>query len=430
MSTNDSAIHFSVHPISPRPLAQAARLKRVLYEIRGPVAARAAQLEREGQEVLRLNIGNPEPFGFAPPRGVSEYIAAKVESAHGYTESRGLARSRQAVVERYRGRDGFPEFGIEEVFLGNGVSELIPMVLQALVDPGDEILIPSPDYPLWTAMVSLTSGVAVHYRCREELDWAPDLEAVEAAITGRTKALVVINPNNPTGAVYPREVLEGLADIARRHGLLLLADEIYDEILYDDAVHTSVAEVAPDLLCLTFNGLSKSCRIAGYRAAWLTVTGDRDHARGFLHGLELLAATRLCPNLPGQFAIEAALGAVPGLEAQAAGEGIAELCGPGGRLREQRDVAMRMLAAIPGVDCVTPRGALYAFPRLDPEVHHIHDDDKLVLDLLEAERIHLVQGSGFNLGSTDHLRIVLLPEVEVLRQALERLGNFLASYRQ
>ena len=293
--------------------------------------------------------------------------------------------------------------------------------MQALLDEGDEVLIPAPDYPLWTAMTSLSGGTPVHYLCDENAEWQPDLEDIRSKITPKTKAIVVINPNNPTGAVYSREVLEGIADIAREHSLLLLADEIYDRILFDDAVHIPMATVAPDLLCLTFNGLSKTYRVAGYRSGWVVITGPQAHAAGFLEGINLLASTRLCPNVPAQHAVQAALSGVQSIDS---------LIAPSGRLHEQRDVAWEALESIPGVSCVRPRGALYAFPRLDPEVHEIRDDAKFVYDFLVAERVLLVQGTGFNWPTPDHLRVVTLPESRVLADAIERLGNFLSSYRQ
>nr|WP_236123502.1 pyridoxal phosphate-dependent aminotransferase [Cellulomonas palmilytica] len=404
-----------------RPLDQSAKLQHVLYEIRGATLMEAARLEAEGHSILKLNTGNPAAFGFEAPHQIVRDMIAAIPTAHGYSESQGILSARRAVVTRYETEPGFPEFDVEDVYLGNGVSELITMVMQALLDEGDEVLIPSPDYPLWTAMTSLSDGRPVHYRCDESTGWQPDLEHLESLITPRTKALVVINPNNPTGAVYSRETLTALADIARRHSLLLLADEIYDRILYDDAVHTPLASLAPDLLCLTFNGLSKTYRVAGYRSGWMVITGPREHAAGFLEGIQLLASTRLCANVPAQHALQAALGGIQSIEA---------LVAPGGRLHEQRDVAWRGLTSIPGVTCVRPDGALYLFPRLDPEVHEIRDDAKLVYDLLVSEHILLVQGTGFNWPDPDHLRIVTLPEARVLGEAVERLGNFLSSYRQ
>jgi alanine-synthesizing transaminase len=404
-----------------RALDQSSKLKNVLYEIRGKALEEVARLEADGYSVLKLNTGNPAAFGFDAPHQIVRDVVAAIPSAHGYTDSRGILSARRAVVTRYETEPGFPEIDVDDVYLGNGVSELITMVMQALLDEGDEVLIPSPDYPLWTAMTSLSDGKPVHYRCDESAGWEPDLEHIRSLVTPRTKAIVVINPNNPTGAVYSREVLEGIAAIAREHSLLLLSDEIYDRILFDGATHTPMATVAPDLLCLTFNGLSKTYRVAGYRSGWMVVTGPRDHATGFLEGITLLASTRLCPNVPAQHAVQAALGGVQSIEG---------LVAPGGRLHEQRDVAYRGLTSIPGVTCVRPDGALYLFPRLDPEVHEIRDDARLVYDLLVSEHILLVQGTGFNWPAPDHLRIVTLPEARVLSEAIERLGNFLSSYRQ
>jgi alanine-synthesizing transaminase len=404
-----------------RTLDQSSKLKNVLYEIRGAALDEAARLEAAGHTVLKLNTGNPAVFGFEAPYQIVRDMIAAVPTAHGYSESRGILAARRAIVSRYEETPGFPPVDPENVYLGNGVSELITMTMQALLDQGDEVLIPAPDYPLWTAMTSLSGGTPVHYLCDEQNGWQPDLEDIRAKITDRTKAIVIINPNNPTGAVYSREVLEGIADIAREHSLLLLSDEIYDRILFDGAQHIPTASVAPDLLCLTFNGLSKTYRVAGYRSGWLVITGPQEHAKGFLEGITLLASTRLCPNVPAQHAVLAALTGVQSIDA---------LIAPSGRLHEQRDVAWEKLSEIPGVSCVKPEGALYAFPRLDPEVHEIRDDAKLVYDLLVAERILLVQGTGFNWATPDHLRIVTLPEARVLTEAIERLGNFLASYRQ
>jgi len=341
--------------------------------------------------------------------------------AQGYSDSKGILPARRAVVTRYELVEDFPRFDVDDVYLGNGVSELITMTLQALLDNGDQVLIPSPDYPLWTASTSLAGGTPVHYLCDETQSWQPDIADLESKITERTKALVVINPNNPTGAVYSREVLTQMVDLARKHQLLLLADEIYDKILYDDAKHINVASLAPDVLCLTFNGLSKAYRVAGYRAGWLAITGPKDHAESFIEGISLLANMRLCPNVPAQHAIQVALGGHQSIE---------DLVLPGGRLLEQRDVACEKLNEIPGVSCVKPEGALYTFPRLDPEVYDIEDDEQLVLDLLLQEKILVTQGTGFNWPAPDHLRIVTLPWARDLAAAIDRLGNFLTSYRQ
>lgn len=404
-----------------RPLDQSSKLKDVLYEIRGQALVEADRLEDEGHTILKLNTGNPAVFGFEAPFQIVRDMLEAVPHAHGYSDSRGIMSARRAVVYRYEQDPTFPPFGPDDVYLGNGVSELITMVMQALLDEGDEVLIPAPDYPLWTAMTSLGGGTPVHYLADEQNGWQPDLDDIRAKVTPRTKAIVVINPNNPTGAVYSREVLEGIADIARENSLLVLSDEIYDRILFDDAVHIPMASVAPDLLVLTFNGLSKTYRVAGYRSGWLVITGPKGHASGFIEGITLLASTRLCPNVPAQHAVQAALSGVQSIDA---------LIAPTGRLHEQRDAAWEGLEAIPGVTCVRPEGALYAFPRLDPEVYEIRDDAKLVYDFLVAEHVLLVQGTGFNWPTPDHLRIVTLPEARVLSEAIERLGNFLSSYRQ
>jgi len=410
----------SQHP-RPRTFAQSTKLQDVLYEIRGPVHDHAARLEAEGHRILKLNIGNPAPFGFEAPDVIMRDMIQALPNAQGYSDSKGILSARRAVVTRYELVADFPRFDVDSVFLGNGVSELITMTLQSLLDNGDQVLIPAPDYPLWTASTALAGGTPVHYLCDETNCWQPDLADMESKITPQTKALVVINPNNPTGAVYSRETLGRIASLARKHQLLLLADEIYDKILYDDATHVPLASVAPDLLCLTFNGLSKAYRVAGYRSGWLVITGPTEHATSFIEGISLLANMRLCPNVPAQHAIQVALGGHQSID---------DLVLPGGRLLEQRDLAWEKLNTIPGVSCVKPRGALYVFPRLDPEVHDIIDDEKLVLDLLLEEKILVTQGTGFNWPTPDHLRIVTLPWARDLANAIERLGNFLASYRQ
>jgi alanine-synthesizing transaminase len=410
----------SQHP-RPRTFAQSTKLQDVLYEIRGPVHDHAARLEAEGHRILKLNIGNPAPFGFEAPDVIMRDMIQALPNAQGYSDSKGILSARRAVVTRYELVADFPRFDVDSVFLGNGVSELITMTLQSLLDNGDQVLIPAPDYPLWTASTALAGGTPVHYLCDETNGWQPDLADMESKITPQTKALVVINPNNPTGAVYSRETLSRIAALARKHQLLLLADEIYDKILYDDATHVPLASVAPDLLCLTFNGLSKAYRVAGYRSGWLVITGPTEHATSFIEGISLLANMRLCPNVPAQHAIQVALGGHQSID---------DLVLPGGRLLEQRDLAWEKLNTIPGVSCVKPRGALYVFPRLDPEVHDIVDDEKLVLDLLLEEKILVTQGTGFNWPTPDHLRIVTLPWARDLANAIERLGNFLASYRQ
>jgi alanine-synthesizing transaminase len=398
---------------------QSNKLRDVCYEIRGPVVEQVNLLEEAGHSVLRLNTGNPALFDFEAPEEIVQDMIRMLPKAHGYTDSRGVLPARRAVAQRYQARG--LEVDVDDVFLGNGVSELISMAVQALVEDGDEVLVPAPDYPLWTAVATLAGGRAVHYRCDEQADWFPDLDDVEAKISDRTKALVIINPNNPTGAVYSKEVLEGLLDLARRHGLMVMADEIYDQVLYDDAVHHDIASLAPDLVVLTFSGLSKTHRVAGFRSGWLVVTGPRQHARDYLEGLAMLASMRLCANTPAQYAIQAALGGR---------QTIQELTAPGGRLHEQRNCAYEKLNAIPGVSCVRPRGALYAFPRLDPDVYPIKDDEQFVLDLLREEKIQVVQGTGFNWPTPDHFRILTLPHAATLDDAITRIGTFLETYQQ
>jgi alanine-synthesizing transaminase len=398
---------------------QSSKLANVCYEIRGPVLEEATRLEAAGHRILKLNTGNPAAFGFECPPEILEDILRNVGTAHGYGDAKGLLAARRAVVMHNQTLG--VETDVEHVFVGNGVSELIVMAMQGLLDNGDEVLVPAPDYPLWTAAVALSGGTPVHYVCDEQADWMPDLADIESRITDRTKAIVIINPNNPTGAVYSDDLLRGLTDIARRHNLLVCSDEIYDKILYDGTTHTPTAAIAPDLLTLTFNGMSKSYRVAGYRVGWMSISGPKAHADSYIEGLNVLANMRLCANMPGQHGVVAAL---------SGRQSIQDLVLPGGRLREQRDVAHEMLTQIPGVTCVKPKGALYLFPRLDPKVYPIKDDRRMVLDLLRREKIMVVQGTGFNWHDTDHFRIVTLPSVTDLRDAIGRIGRFLESYRQ
>ena len=401
-------------------VSQASRLKNVRYDIRGPVLRRAQELESAGHRILKLNLGNPAPWGLAAPESMVHDVVQSIGEAQGYSDARGIHAGRLAVAQYYQSC-GVAGIGPDDVLLGNGVSELIVMALQALLNPGDEVLIPSPDYPLWTAATSLCGGEAVHYRCDESADWEPDLEHVAAQITPNTRALVIINPNNPTGAVYSRETVLGLLDVARRHRLLVLTDEIYDKILYDGVTHVTAAALAPDLLVLTLGGLSKTYRAAGFRSGWLAISGPTADAEEYLEGLQLLANMRLCPNVPAQHAIQTALGGY---------QSITPLIQPGGRLYEQRDHAWRALTDIPGVECVKPDGALYLFARLDPAVHKIRDDQQLIVDLLEQQLMLLSHGTGFNLPSPDHLRLVFLAPVDVLDDAIGRLRTFLSTYRQ
>ncbi|MGH3303673.1 MAG: pyridoxal phosphate-dependent aminotransferase [Streptosporangiaceae bacterium] len=401
-------------------VAQAGRLSNVRYDIRGPVLRRARELEAAGHEIIKLNLGNPAPFGLDAPEDVLNDVVKHIADAQGYSDARGIQPARQAVAQ-YFDRRGVPGVTADEVYLGNGVSELIVMSLQALLDTDDEVLVPSPDYPLWTGAINLCGGRAVHYRCDEQAGWEPDLEHLASRIGPRTRALVIINPNNPTGAVYSRATLLGMLDIARRNQLMVLTDEIYDQIVYAGAVHCPAAALAPDLLVLTLGGLSKTYRLAGFRSGWLVVSGPRADAADYLDGLELLANMRLCPNVPAQHAIEPALGGRVD---------ITHLLQPGGRLRDQRDHAWRALTAIPGVSCYRPAGALYLFPRLDPEVYPITDDEQMMIDLLEQQHVLLSHGSGFNLPSTDHLRLVFLAAVPVLDDAIGRIAAFLSGYHQ
>ena len=401
-------------------VAQAGRLSNVRYDIRGPVLRRARQLEAAGHEIIKLNLGNPAPFGLDAPEDVLNEVVKHIADAQGYSDARGIQPARQAVAQ-YFDRRGVAGVTADDVYLGNGVSELIVMALQALLDTDDEVLVPSPDYPLWTGAINLCGGRAVHYRCDEQADWHPDLEHLASRISARTRALVIINPNNPTGALYSRETLLGMLDIARAHRLMVFTDEIYDQILYDGAVHSPAAALAPDLLVLTLGGLSKTYRLAGFRSGWLVVSGPREDAADYLDGLELLANMRLCPNVPAQHAIEPALGGRVD---------ITHLLQPGGRLWDQRDHAWRAMTAIPGVTCYRPAGALYLFPRLDPEVYPIADDERMMMDLLEQQHVLLSHGSGFNLPTTDHLRLVFLASVPLLDDAIGRIATFLSDYHQ
>jgi alanine-synthesizing transaminase len=403
----------------PKDIMQSHKLANVLYDIRGPVLDEAKRLEAQGHRIIKLNIGNPQPFGFETPPEILVEVVRNLPTSQGYSDSQGLVSARTAVVQHYQER-GIDITDVDDVWLGNGVSELIQVALNALLDEGDEVLIPAPDYPLWTAATSLSGGKPVHYLCDESSGWMPDIEDMRSKITKRTKAIVIINPNNPTGAVYSPEVLRKIADLAVEHGLIVMADEIYDKILYDDAVHTTFATIAPDVFTITFNGLSKAYRLAGFRSGWMVMTGPRRHAASYIEGVSMLTNMRLCANVPAQHAIQTALGGR---------QSIRDLVLPGGRLLEQRDAAVNTLRSIPGVSCVEPKGALYVFPRLDPEVYPIVDDRKFVLDFLRAERVLVVQGTGFNWPTPDHLRIVTLPWAADLVEAIERLGNFLSSYQ-
>ncbi len=403
-----------------REILKSHKLDSVCYEIRGPILREARRLEEEGHRILKFNIGNPAPFGFEAPDELIQDVIRNLPQSQGYCESKGLFSARKAVMQ-YTQQIGIRGVEIEDIFIGNGVSELIGLATQGLLNNGDEVLIPAPDYPLWTAAVTLAGGRPVHYRCDEQADWFPDLAHIRTLITPRTRALVVINPNNPTGAVYSRQVLEGIIEIAREHDLVLFADEIYDKILYDGATHIPLASLSEDLLTLTFGGLSKNYRAAGFRTGWMIVSGARLRARDYVEGLEILASMRLCANVPTQYAVQTALGGY---------QSIQDLVCPGGSLHDQRDLAWSLLNQIPGVSCVKPRGALYLFPRLDPAMYAIRDDEQFVLDLLLQEKILMVQGTGFNWPEPDHFRMVFLPRSDDLRHAITRLGHFLEHYQQ
>lgn len=399
---------------------KSSKLQNVCYDIRGPVLHRANELEEEGYRILKLNIGNPAAFGFNAPEEIIQDVIRLLPESEGYSDSKGLYSARKAIMQECQ-KIGIPGVEVNDIYLGNGCSELITMATQALLNIGDEVLIPSPDYPLWTAVVSLSGAKPVHYLCDEENDWQPSLDDIRAKITDKTRAIVIINPNNPTGAVYSREMLEALVDIAEEHNLLVFADEIYSKILYDDAVHIPLGSISRDVLCLTFNGLSKAYRLAGFRSGWMVVSGAKDRAADYIEGLDMLSSMRLCANVPAQHAIQTALGGY---------QSINELILPGGRLLEQRDLAWQMLNDIPGVSCTKPAGTIYMFPKLDPEVYPVANDEQLVLDLLNQEKILLVQGTGFNWHTTDHLRIVFLPNKLDLADAIERFGRFLQGYRK
>ena len=408
-----------------RQIVQSKKLQHVRYDVRGPILVEAQRLEGEGHKILKLNIGNTAPFGFEAPEAIVADMIHNLPESQGYSDSRGIYSARTAVAQYYQSR-GLTETVVDDVWIGNGVSELISMVLQAFVDDGNEILVPAPDYPLWTGAVTLSGGTPVHYRCDEANGWNPDLEDIESKITENTHALVVINPNNPTGAVYSEEIVRGLVDIARRHRLVLMADEIYEKILYADEavtpVHHHVATFAQDdVLCLTFSGLSKAYRVCGYRAGWVMVSGPKHLAEDFLEGLTLLANMRMCANVPAQHAIQTALGGY---------QSIGELIVPGGRFYEQIKLANRLLNDIPGVTCVEPHGALYCFPRLDPEMYEIEDDQQFVIDLLRAKKILVTHGTGFNWFEPDHFRLVTLPDPEVLTEAIGRIAEYLETIRR
>ena len=402
------------------PLLKSNKLANVCYDIRGPVLQRARQMEDEGQRIIKLNIGNPAAFGFEVPEEIQLDVIRNMGDAGGYTDSKGLFAPRKAIMH-YTQSKHISGVTVDDIVIGNGVSELIVMAMQALVNNGDQVLVPMPDYPLWTAAVTLAGGTARHYLCDEESGWLPNLKDIESKINANTRGIVVINPNNPTGALYPKETLEGIIKIARHHGLVVFADEIYDKVLYDGETHTSIASLAEDVLFVTFNGLSKNYRTCGYRAGWMVISGEKDHAADYIEGLNMLASMRLCANVPGQLAIQTALGGYQSID---------DLVAPTGRLCKQRDLAYDMLTAIPGVSCVKPKSAMYLFPKLDPKIYPIADDQQFILDLLLEEKVLLVQGTGFNWKTPDHFRVVFLPNVDDLTEAIKRIARFLERYRK
>ncbi len=418
---NHSFPSFSLPPEAVlKPIAKSSKLANVCYDIRGPVLEKARQMEEDGHKIIKLNIGNLAVFGLEPPDEIVQDMIRNLSGAAGYTDSKGLFAPRKSVVH-YCQEKGIKGVTVDDVYLGNGASELIVMAINALVNEDDEVLLPAPDYPLYTAAVALSGGRPVHYVCDEQSDWYPDIADIRAKITPRTKAIVVINPNNPTGALYPESLLKEIIEVAREHQLVVMADEIYDKTLYDGNTHTSMASLADDVLFLTFNGLSKNYRSCGYRAGWMVVSGEKRHARDYIEGLNMLASMRLCANTPGQLAIQTALGGY---------QSIKDLVQPGGRLCKQRDLAYDLLTQIPGVSVVKPKGALYMFPRLDPKMYPIADDQQFAYELLAEEKVLIVQGTGFNWMNPDHFRLVFLPNSDDLTDAIGRIERFLDGYRK
>ena len=403
-----------------QPILKSNKLANVCYDIRGPVLDRAKQMEDDGQHIIKLNIGNPASFGFDAPEEILQDVIHNLSDASGYCDSKGLFAARKAIMH-YSQEKHIRDVQMEDIYIGNGVSELIVMAMQALLNSGDEVLVPAPDYPLWTAAVVLAGGTACHYICDEQSGWLPDLDDIRSKVTPNTRAIVIINPNNPTGALYPDELLREIIEIARQNNLIIYADEVYDKVLYDGATHTSIASIADDVLFVTLNGLSKNYRAAGFRSGWAIVSGRKNHARDYIAGLTMLASMRLCANVPAQFGIQTALGGY---------QSINDLVLPAGRLMRQRDLAWQLLTDIPGVTCFKPQSAMYLFPRLDPKMYPIEDDQQFVLDLLVQERVLLVQGSGFNWPYPDHVRVVFLPNSDDLTEAIGRIANFLEYYRK
>lgn len=403
-----------------RTFNKSSKLDNVLYDVRGPVVEEAGRMEAQGRRVLKLNIGNPAPFGFSAPQEVIEDMMTNVKDSQGYSDSRGIFAARKAIMQ-YCQNKKIPNVSMDDIYTGNGVSELINLAMQALLDDGDEILIPAPDYPLWTACATLAGGKAVHYICDEESEWYPDLQDIEKKITDRTKAIVIINPNNPTGALYPDDVLEGIVRIAREHELIIFSDEIYDRLVMDGLKHTSIASLAPDVFCVTFSGLSKSHMIAGFRIGWMVLSGAKDKAKGYVEGLNMLSNMRLCSNVPAQSIVQTALGGY---------QSVNEYIVPGGRIYEQRNYIYEALKEIPGITVKKPKAAFYIFPKLDTARFNIHDDAQFALDFLREKQVLVVQGTGFNWVNPDHFRIVYLPDLRTLESAVQKLGEFLDDYRQ
>ncbi len=401
-------------------LKKSTKLNNVCYDIRGPVLAHAKKMEEEGHRIIKLNIGNPAAFGFEAPEEIVQDVIRNMGKASGYTDSKGLFEPRKSIMH-YTQEKNIPNVDVDDVIIGNGVSELIVMAMQALLDNDDEVLIPMPDYPLWTAAVTLAGGKPRHYLCDEAASWYPDLKDIESKITSKTKAIVVINPNNPTGALYPKDILEGIIQIARKHKLVVFADEIYDKVVYDKKKHISIASLANDILFVTFNGLSKNYRACGYRAGWLVVSGNKKECTDYIEGLNMLASMRLCANVPGQLAIQTALGGYQSID---------DLVAPTGRLYKQRELAYDMLVSIPGITCVKPEAAMYLFPKLDPKMYPIKDDQEFILKLLIDKKVLLVQGTGFNWKDPDHIRIVFLPNEDDLKESIKRIANYLENFKK
>ena len=403
-----------------KTVSRSHKLDNVCYDIRGPIAAQARKMEDEGHRILKLNIGNPAPFGFEAPDDIVKDVIHNLPTSQGYSDSTGIYAARVAVMQYYQQRN-IKDIRVDDVYIGNGVSELIMMAMQALLNHGDEVLIPSPDYPLWTAAVSLSSGSPVHYRCDEQAGWFPDIDDIKSKITSKTRAIVLINPNNPTGAVYDKALLQDVVEVAREHGLVVFSNEIYDKILYDEAKHTSIASLADDVFFVTFGGLSKNYRVAGFRSGWLVVSGNKRLASDYIEGLNILSSMRMCANVPCQSAIQTALGGYQSID---------DLVKENGRLRIQRDVTTDMLNGIDGISCVKPKGAMYCFAKVDEKKFNIQNDEQMVLDLLSSEKILLVHGRAFNLTEGTYFRLVFLPHSDVLVPALHRIGNFFRTYKQ